>query len=265
MSWSAIVPAKLQRLIKALNECEIDSDLKRYNCMGIIDKVPNKRLTDSINSGRLTMEEIESESRDQCYCGSDIERLCFIQHQETNRLLCIGICCYKGMTNPEDRMLKCIECKEPHRNRTTNLCSPCRERSKIEAKTIRAQETRNRNEAKRKAHKDAMAFRRKERTYLGISLKAYKQLEADRASLVEVDWDIMKRAIMNTPNWKMRIEEKKAFEDEELKTLGQSLVTWPEYRGWRVSVVCLVNPRYALNQPWNAYVDAYLNGSNGSW
>jgi hypothetical protein len=161
MDLDEIIPAKLVRLITALRVRGLDPDLSHYSCMGeLIDGLPDTRMNQLLQCGEIAQKDILEVIQPRCPCGQPIERKSFIRHKETLEILCIGCHCYKALTTPEDRKLRCTNCDQPHQNRTTTLCKICRK------------------EAKR-LEKESERLRREEQ--LRIERAEAKQLEIERA------------------------------------------------------------------------------------
>jgi hypothetical protein len=61
---------------------------------------------------------------DKCVCGHEIKVNCYITNDK--ELIIIGSCCIKRFI-PGGLKKLCLHCKEPHRNRSTELCNDCKD------------------------------------------------------------------------------------------------------------------------------------------
>lgn len=59
-------------------------------------------------------------------CNANIGENCYISNPQNDDLLVIGNCCIKRFIDKDNQGRTCRHCGDPHRNRTDDLCTPCR-------------------------------------------------------------------------------------------------------------------------------------------
>ncbi len=126
-----VQPAKLVRLRTNLRAYDLDDEMANYECLGKINSDGlDSRLTESVALGKLTERDLVKQ--DECICQTPIKTNCFIKHLEHEYILRIGVCCYKALTNREDRKKICSsdDCNNRHMNRITPYCNSCKVKCK---------------------------------------------------------------------------------------------------------------------------------------
>lgn len=130
-----IKPAKLKKLINGLKSKKYDEDLNNYEPFIILI---DRKHYDELKAGLipnannymanygLSLNDIP-EYTNICHCTcSTLKRNNIIRHKKENYLLIIGSCCYKAMSNKENRERLCFICGEPTKNRKDRNCNKCR-------------------------------------------------------------------------------------------------------------------------------------------
>jgi hypothetical protein len=158
MSDHAITSAKLDRLIKHLKELGFDSDLSNYNLLGIQwmgeDRLQfDNRLKKNVMKSVILITQLPLITSN-CVCTqSDIKYNCIIRHLTEKRVLTIGICCYKAMTerNKDARKQICSTegCDKRHRNIKYTVCNDHKKELLAALKLQRKQEEETRREDER--------------------------------------------------------------------------------------------------------------------
>lgn len=74
--------------------------------------------------------------KDYCLCSHFIVENCYIENILTNELVIVGNCCIKKFLPSENASRTCGICKQPHKNRTNNLCNQCRAARKRSSKVV---------------------------------------------------------------------------------------------------------------------------------
>lgn len=131
---SLVIAAKLDRLRKGLRDAGLDDNMHHYESLGVqwVSRgVPtiqrDSRLLKNIRLDVVSINDLPVLS-DVCMCEQHIHRNCLIrliEPSETRRVLVIGSCCYKALTNIESRRQLCsVEgCNNRHLNRKYTVCN----------------------------------------------------------------------------------------------------------------------------------------------
>ena len=61
-----------------------------------------------------------------CVCGQAIKRNCYMSNEGHEKIIILGSCCIEKFAGDGKKGRTCSICKEPHKNRTTNLCNGCK-------------------------------------------------------------------------------------------------------------------------------------------